>query len=339
MSERLDSRSLGGASAEGLKAASIDLSCGVVDARNIPWDEGWLDAFENWKVLCSNKAIVLLFSETARVDAVAAGVDMNTRIFQFGLQSAPPAGVYLVGRTREGNAWRLPNTGTTYQADCETVVADTTLRSRPAIVIGPSGDRVLSLPSGVHGSDEGGLLLQARQEKSALDDENLTTELLHFSVEVLPQNEVRRRVWEKSDKYWPIELAEKTIQTFLLIALQQTFKPNVFYSEVPTKSGNIDILVMSRDSREPGRSVLELKVARQFGSTGITRSLQQEKEWLMAGVTQAETYDLGATHKYLCAFDMRKDRGQECSKANVKFRHYVVPNSALAVRTSMTATI
>jgi hypothetical protein len=336
---------LGGASADGLRASAANLAGGVTAADIVPWDAGWEDVFALWAPLCTEGKVVLLFSESARIDAVAAGVDADSLIFTFGLeQSSPSPGVYVLGRTASGNAWKLPHSGADYQANCK-MVLDSGLRKLPAIILGNHGGAVLFFPAGLEQSDDGGFTLPARTSQSALSDLHLTAELEHFSKRILPEQAVRAKLWQDAPRYWPIRDAEKTIQSFLLIALRQVFKPNLFIAEPDVLGGRLDILILPRESNGSGRSLLELKVVRQFSETGNEYPLPSTAlESLRKGIVQAKTY-ISATHKYLCAFDMRKDRGEslfttievECNGAGVKLRRYDVPNSSQAVRDAIGA--
>lgn len=132
------------------------------------------------------------------------------------------------------------------------------------------------------------------------------------------------KLWEKAAKWWPFKVAEKRAQGYLEIALNTAFPTCIIRSEQPLNLGRLDIAIVEKDpvnqTVEMQHGVLELKVLRSYGSTGIAESEQKTRDWVESGVKQASAYrdDKSAPWAALVCFDMRKtDEGQATCFAHV----------------------
>lgn len=329
--------SFGGADLTLLDSASHSGIGAISDNDPVPWDLGWHRSFEKWKSTDDvSSPVMLVFCKTPGV----LGSNLNcTRFFQLGVvMSRPECGVYLVGRSPNGNGWKLPLTGQDHQANC-TETTNQALDNLPTIVLGLNSTDILFLPRGIRYADDHGILIPASHDGSPMKDEVLTLELNSFAEKNLASDELRSELWEDPSKYWPIEQAERTIQKFLLIALRAVFKNYVILSETKVVAGRIDILILPGSSNEAGKVVLELKALRQYGSTGTSVSSSTTTEHINSGVIQAYTYFKDAM-KYICTYDMRKNNSTEvftqamidCDKYDVKLRTFKVHPSAVSVR-------
>lgn len=125
------------------------------------------------------------------------------------------------------------------------------------------------------------------------------------------------KLWQNSERHWPIEDAELTIQLYLRVGLQGAFPTCNIRTEHKLMPGRIDIGIEESDSTNQSvwHAVLELKVLRSFGSTGIRKSENETLDWVESGVKQAASYrnDRGARSAALCCFDMRcENAGETC---------------------------
>lgn len=132
-------------------------------------------------------------------------------------------------------------------------------------------------------------------------------------------------LWENSCKWWPFKEAEKRAQGYLEIALNTAFPTCIIRSEQKlSAAGKLDIAIVEKDPinqmAEMQHGVLELKVLRSFGSTGLVHSEQTTRDWVEAGVEQAAAYrdEKSAPWGALICFDMRKtDEGNQHCFAHV----------------------
>ena len=131
-------------------------------------------------------------------------------------------------------------------------------------------------------------------------------------------------LWEDGSKHWAHKRAEKRVQGALMAGLGGAFgRPYFVVQEVSSDSGRFDIGF--REFTAPGttalRAVLELKVARSFGSTGSAKSLAENEQHALDGVEQAWSYadDHGADGSACLVFDLRTDeQHQEPAAAAAK---------------------
>jgi hypothetical protein len=127
------------------------------------------------------------------------------------------------------------------------------------------------------------------------------------------------KLWKDQRKWWASDEAEAMIQLYLSIGLTAAFPTCTIRHEQSDTPGRLDLEVEEADvdnrSRVTRHAILELKVLRSFGSTGIAESEQYTLDWVTSGVKQAATYRdrRGALAASLCCFDMRKEHtGDRC---------------------------
>lgn len=154
-------------------------------------------------------------------------------------------------------------------------------------------------------------------------------------------------IWENSEKFWPIENAELRIQGILNVVLSTALPTCDVLPEQPDSVGRIDLLIEEHIPGAPSTvrrvAILELKVLRAFGSTGRTKSDNENNEWIESGVRQAAEYrdKRKAAECALCCFDMRREHvGEACfdhvkeeaERRSVKLRSWHIFNSSEAYR-------
>jgi hypothetical protein len=127
------------------------------------------------------------------------------------------------------------------------------------------------------------------------------------------------KIWMDASKRWPAKNAEDIVQLYVGVGLQGAFPTCIVRPEQPTGVGRSDIEIEERDPSRPGQiirhAILELKVLRSYGSTGIRESHQATLDWIESGVAQAHAYrqEKGSAAAALCCFDLRvEDTGDEC---------------------------
>ena len=162
------------------------------------------------------------------------------------------------------------------------------------------------------------------------------------------------KLWEKPRRHWVAEKAELTIQLYLVTALFAALPTCVVRSEQAQATGRLDIEIEESDYARPGHvirhAVLELKVLRSFGSTGIPVTSTEVQGWIDKGVDQAYSYreERRALQSALCCFDMRKSHAdvsgfaEVAEKANrlaVTIRRWCLFASAEAYRAFLSAQV
>ena len=140
-------------------------------------------------------------------------------------------------------------------------------------------------------------------------------------------------LWENTLRYWVRKDAEALVQSYLKAGLVMRFPFCTVRHEQPQTPGRSDLEIEQPTGGGVGTitryAVLELKVLRSFGSTGIAQSAGENNEWIEKGVDQAAAYrrDKGSHWSALCCFDMRnEDDGHDAS-----FSHVVVKADTLDV--------
>lgn len=117
--------------------------------------------------------------------------------------------------------------------------------------------------------------------------------------------------WMKPVEGWADRKAEAKVQLAVKIGLHGRFPHCRILAEQPGKDGRTDIEVVGDFGVAPGAvthfAVLELKVLREKGSTGIARAAKDIEEHVNDGLNQAYTYgsDRNFRERMLCCFDMR----------------------------------
>lgn len=158
-------------------------------------------------------------------------------------------------------------------------------------------------------------------------------------------------LWADSEKHWPVDNAEVRVQMYLDTALHIAFPWCRITGEQPGINGRTDLEVEEIDpttKRIIKHVLLELKVLRDFGSTGRPKSAASNKKWVDEGVDQAHCYakERGTVAYVLCCFDMRKAfTGQTCfdhvygkaSRLDVALRCWHLFSSAKDYRAHKTA--
>lgn len=120
-------------------------------------------------------------------------------------------------------------------------------------------------------------------------------------------------LWQNTQKYWVRKDAEARVQALLKAGLAMKFPFCTIRHEQTQNTGRTDLEISQINLLNSGmtthHAILELKVLRSFGSTGISMSDSQTKEWILDGVKQAASYRMerGAQWSALCCFDMRKE--------------------------------
>lgn len=142
---------------------------------------------------------------------------------------------------------------------------------------------------------------------------------------ITPANTGPYKIWEDSDKGRPFEHAERGIQQFVRIGLATGFSWCKIRAEQPDKDGRTDLEIVDTVSGGPGVTVhhalLELKVLRSRGSTGLGVNQGETDQHIRDGVEQANTYGTSrnSLERLLCCFDMRDvDPGNDATFAHVK---------------------
>jgi hypothetical protein len=129
---------------------------------------------------------------------------------------------------------------------------------------------------------------------------------------VTPDQSANFHVWMNAGKGWAQEDAEARVQHALKCGLAGAFRHCSIRPEQPGKEGRTDLEIVSDEGRPPDKivhhAVLELKVLREFGSTGGGYSDDEINTHIQKGLEQAYAYGLKRSmrERLLCCFDMRK---------------------------------
>lgn len=333
----------GGANPNNLIQAGKTANGAISDSDPVPWDQTWQVRFEEWQTDSKSLApITLIFCPQPGIMGRNLGCEV---VYQLGsISERPNAGVYIVGRTSNANGWLLPSTSIDHQTNCK-LICSSGLGDLPTVIIGLNSSEIIFMPHGIN-SDDSGLAISLGDKGSPFDDSILTFELTHFAENNLASNDLRKDLWQDASKHWPIEQAERIIQKFLLISLRQAFKRHTFLSETTVVlAGRVDITILPGSSTEAGRSVLELKALREFGSTGEKVTSATLIQHIKDGVEQAYSYFKDATHKYVCTYDMRSSKDISifteaqtlANSLDVKIRSFQVFTTSKEVRKSLVA--
>lgn len=153
-----------------------------------------------------------------------------------------------------------------------------------------------------------------------------------------------QRVWEKAEQGHARSDAEARVQHIVRMALLGAFRHCSIRSEQPGKDGRTDLEIVEDQDRLPEQvvhhAVLELKVLREFGSTGDKRSDKQIAEHMEDGLNQAYNYGKRRSFRtsMLCCFDMRATNAganavlaplvANAAKLGVHLRHWFLYRSS-----------
>lgn len=129
----------------------------------------------------------------------------------------------------------------------------------------------------------------------------------------------RVKLWSNESGAWPIIDAESRIHAQVMAGLAGSLPRCTIRHEQAGVAGRLDILVEEPHPLQVGlvthHAVIELKVLREFRSTGSAVSDGETKKWIEEGVLQASSYrdNRSAAIAALYCFDMRKEEtGETC---------------------------
>jgi len=193
------------------------------------------------------------------------------------------------------------------------VTSDLDLGAIPAVLFEPRTDEpeIRYYHGGMSELDECTVIPVGRGTVT-LDDVFAVINRVHETKLITPDAQSgAASLWQDADKHWPVKLAEVTVQMYLDTALNVAFPWCRIAGEQPGISGRTDIEIEEVDhvaGNTIRHALLELKVLRNFGSTGRTKSEAENLRWIDEGVEQAYSYAIerGTVTKALCCFDMRK---------------------------------
>jgi hypothetical protein len=220
---------------------------------------------------------------------------------------------------RSGNALPLDVTGD--DEIFHKVIEDLDLGTVPAVVFDPrpSPPLLRYYEKGLAEPDKCNVI-EWRRQTVTVDDAFAVIDRVHSTVLATPgmQSSIGR-VWENARRRRPKKDAERIVQVYLQTAFNVAFPAHTIRPEQSSVSGRLDLEIEYSGfllTREFIRNVIiELKVLREFGSTGISVSQAEVNEWISDGVEQVEAYgkERGAVAVALCCFDMRRSCvGSEC---------------------------
>jgi hypothetical protein len=153
-----------------------------------------------------------------------------------------------------------------------------------------------------------------------LNDIFAAVDHVHKTHLVTPEaNSPAGKLWVNGAKSCPTKKAEDCIQMYLRSGLATAFPACDIRFEERSPAGRLDLKIEESDALDKTRvtrhAILELKVLRSYGSTGIPVSSEETRAWVESGVKQAFSYgkEWHAKRPALCCFDMRVEpTGQEC---------------------------
>lgn len=134
---------------------------------------------------------------------------------------------------------------------------------------------------------------------------------VHAEELVTPDNSGPLKIWHDANGGKPTELAERSIQQLIRAGLVVGFAPYSIRQEQAGKLGRTDLEIVDDRNGQAGANIhhalLELKVLRSRGMTGISVSATETSNHISEGVDQAYSYgkDKNSRLTMLCCFDMR----------------------------------
>lgn len=199
-----------------------------------------------------------------------------------------------------------------------------------ALVDGLKADHAESLPTVIYLPKVGGHsklnwypygLAQADKMKTySVNTEAPTPELIQEVIDSVYDGELKTpdqvpadfSPWKDPAKGWAAKNAEERVQYAVRLGLHGRFGPHCrVRAEQPDKDGRTDIEIIGdfgvAQGKQTNFAVLEMKVLRERGSTGILHSPAQIDQHVLDGLEQASTYgdDRHFEERMLCCFDMR----------------------------------
>lgn len=167
-------------------------------------------------------------------------------------------------------------------------------------------------PNGCN-TDEGLQDISLELAPASIEDIEAVIDTVHRTELVTPDGMYPYKIWEVADQGRPARYAEQGVQQLLRIGLACRFTYCSVRREQVTKVGRTDLEIIDDRSGPPGSAthlaLLELKVLRSRGETGIVVSDPDTKTHIEEGVDQAYSYgtEKNTRAKMLCCFDMRDD--------------------------------
>lgn len=168
-------------------------------------------------------------------------------------------------------------------------------------------------------------------EDSDLDDEAPSLDAIlqainqAYDKELITPDQMRKGLlWKDAPKFWAVDEAEFRVQDVVRLVLLGRFLRCQVRQEQPGKEGRTDLEIVSERGTMAGHvihhAVLEMKVLRERGSTGLKYQDKEINVHVRDGLEQAHAYGLkrNMREKILCCFDMRAtDRGDDAVFAHV----------------------
>lgn len=150
-----------------------------------------------------------------------------------------------------------------------------------------------------------------------LDQILALVDLVHSRVLVTPPaHQGGAKLWQNRSKRYPVRQVEVAIQAYLRVGLSVALPLCRINPEQNLVAGRLDLEVeeltlATKSVMRP--AILELKVLRSFGSTGVATSKASTEKWISEGVDQAFAYrkERRAEKSALCCFDMRVNLGDD----------------------------
>jgi len=193
--------------------------------------------------------------------------------------------------------------------------------SVPAVVLDPNGEmpEVRFYPKGLDAPDDC-TVAPVLHDSVELEAILAVVERVCTSELITPDGHVNGvSIWQNRQKFYPDKQAEVRIQSYVKTGLSAAFPTCTINREQPNAMGRLDLEVEEADDALPGRfvrhAVLELKVLRSYGSTGLAVSSREIADMIGEGLVQAASYrdQRQALAGALCCFDMRTAKtGPEC---------------------------
>lgn len=204
------------------------------------------------------------------------------------------------------------------------VTQDLALGEVPAVIYDPrtESQELRFYPDGLSKPDTR-IVLRLPTGKVTLDDVFRVIDRVHATKLVTPNAQsAQARLWSNKDKHWVHSRAEERVQLYIETALWVAFSDCKVDAEYSQVSGRLDLAVVGPDRQAADgyvtHVVLELKVLRDFGSSGGKWSSGKTEQWISEGLNQAYSYanELKARTSALCCFDMRESyTGEACFDA------------------------
>lgn len=181
----------------------------------------------------------------------------------------------------------------------------------PAVLYEPYGELLAWYPNGIAEPDlvfEGPLKLT--QPPSIEELIGFVDQIHQYRLLTSFHQNADTNLWSDRDKHWVHDQAERRVQDALTVGISGACAaPFYVDEELRGHAGRYDIGVRERTG--PGatqlHTILELKVARSFGTNGGTYSAADTEAAVLSGVEQVHTYasEHEASDKACLVFDLR----------------------------------